>query len=72
MISYFDLLISWLPDIVQKCFCTQERSMDPTLYVYLSYRLGVKHKKNEQDTHMPFFGKFSLFYELKIQISKKL
>ena len=46
--------------------------MDPTLYVYLSYRLGVKHKKNEQDTHMPFFGKFSLFYELKIQISKKL
>ena len=31
MIPHIVLLISQLPDIVQKCFCTPDGPMDPTL-----------------------------------------
>ena len=33
LIRYFDLLISRLPDIVQKSFCTPDGAMAPTFHV---------------------------------------
>ena len=30
LIPHIVLLISWLPEIIQKCFCTPDRAMDPT------------------------------------------
>ena len=30
MISNFDFLASWRPDIIQKCFCTPDGATDPT------------------------------------------
>ena len=34
MIPHFDLLISLLPDIIQKCFCTPDGAMDHTFQMY--------------------------------------
>ena len=35
MIFHFDVLISRLPDILQECFCTPTRAMDPTFQMNL-------------------------------------
>ena len=42
LISHFDLLISQLPDIVQKYFCTPDGAMNPTFQMkYVSAILNV-------------------------------
>ena len=37
-----DLLLTWLPDIIQRCFCTQDKPMDSTkLNMYQPSRMFV-------------------------------
>ena len=42
MIYNFDFLVSWLPDIVQKCFCTLDGVMDPSHLVCLKPDILLK------------------------------
>ena len=43
MIPPFDLTISWLPDIVQKLFCTPDEAMDHTFQ--MKYGLAFQPEK---------------------------
>ena len=40
--NHFDLIISWLPDIVQKSFCTLDRAMDPTFQMFVAREIRQK------------------------------
>ena len=51
--NHFDLIISWLPNIVQIFFCTQYGAMDPTFqmkYIPSGFDGDTDHK-----THPTFF-----------------
>ena len=44
LIRHFNYLISWLPDIVQICFCTPDGAMDPTFKINMFVAKEIKQK----------------------------
>ena len=70
MISNFEFLVSQRPDILQKCFCTPDRSRDPTFqmrYVSAIYHVYSRRYKSNNLWDI-FFGtpcRISHFRNLK-------
>ena len=69
MIPHIFLLISWLPDIAQKCFCNPDGAMDPTFQ--MQYGPAFWHvycRRNYRNAWCTGF----FFKEKNLTISKEL
>ena len=69
LIPHFDLLISKLPDIVQKIFCTSDGAMDHTFKGIMCQSSGMfvarEIKQKLQRKFSEFFLLYPLFCEFK-------
>ena len=56
LIYHFDLIISWIPDIIQKFYCTPDGVLDPTFQIlYIPSRLVFNLMEILIIKQIPFF-----------------